>query len=93
MAAKKNEEVNMNSVKAILDAEEKVMLHLFKDSERYSDDLVVGINGYLYQIKRGEDVMVPKSVYELVMNSMKQDEITSQTLAAFSAKTKDPELL
>ena len=40
MAAKKNDDLNLNSIKAILDAEEKVHLHLFKDSEKYNDDLV-----------------------------------------------------
>lgn len=93
MAAKKNDDLNLNSIKAILDAEEKVHLHLFKDSEKYNDDLVVGINGYFYVIKRGEDVQVPKSVYEAVMNSMKQDEIAAMKLAEMSNKANAKELL
>ena len=93
MAAKKNDDLNLNSIKSILDAEDKVRLHLFKDSEKYNDDLMVGINGYFYKIKRGEDVMVPKSVYEAVMNSMKQDEIAAMKLAELASKANDKELL
>lgn len=93
MAARKNMDAEERAVKTGLDSEEKVRLHLFKDSERYADDLVVGINGCLYQIKRGEDVMVPKSVYEVVMNSMKQDEIAAQSMYEMQQKINDAALV
>ncbi len=92
MAARKTMDAEDRAIKKGLDAEEKVHLHLFKDSERYADDLVVGINGCIYQIKRGEDVMVPKSVYEVVMNSMKQDEIAAAQMVEMQSKLNDTAL-
>ena len=93
MAAKKNADLNLKSVKAILDAEEKVPLHLFKDSNNYNEDLTVGINGYFYKIQRGVDVMVPRSVYDVVMESMNQYEEAARNIEELSAKAKDQELL
>ncbi len=36
-----------------------VAVHLFKDGDRYADDVFVSVNGNNFQIKRGETVMVP----------------------------------
>ena len=46
----------------------------FKDDDKYKDDIFVAVNGKRYQIKRGETVMVPESVYEVLMNSQIQDQ-------------------
>jgi hypothetical protein len=54
--------------------EEMVRFHAFKDDGRYKDDIFVAVNGKTYQIKRGEDVMIPKCVYEVLMNSQVQDQ-------------------
>ena len=48
----------------------------FKDDDKYKDDIFVAVNGKRYQIKRGETVMVPESVYEVLMNSQAQDQAT-----------------
>ncbi len=53
--------------------EEMVPVLLFKDNERYADDVIVAVNGKAYQIRRGERVMVPKSVKEVLDNSYAQD--------------------
>ena len=52
--------------------EELVEIMLFKDSDKYSDDLVVTLNGKNYQIKRGVKVMVPRKVQLVIEDSMKQ---------------------
>jgi len=52
--------------------EELVEIMLFKDSDKYSDDLIVTHNGKNYQIKRGVKVMVPRKVQLVIEDSMKQ---------------------
>ena len=55
-----------------------VPFRAFKDDGRYKDDIFVAVNGNRYKIKRGVEVMIPESVYEVLMNSQVQDQ------AAFS---------
>lgn len=57
-----------------------VTINLFKDDDKYKDDLVVGINGKIYQIKRGVDVKVPLSVAEIINNSIRQDKNTAKKI-------------
>lgn len=54
--------------------EKMVKFRAFKDDGRYKDDIFVSVNGKRYQIKRGEDVMIPESVYEVLANSQIQDQ-------------------
>lgn len=54
--------------------EEKVRIRLPKDRENKQPDLFVGLNGKTYLIKRGEDVLVPRAVAEILQNSQEQDE-------------------
>lgn len=74
---------------------ENAVVHLFKDIERYKDDVVVGLNGRLYQIQRGIDVEVPAGVAEILNNSIKQDTDTANYLAGlektFESRTKEME--
>ena len=74
---------------------EKVIVRLFKDNERDKDDVIVGLNGRLYQIQRGIDVEVPAGVAEILNNSMKQDTDTANYLAGlektFESRTKEVE--
>ena len=41
---------------------EPVTFELFKDNDRYKDDVYVSVNGKRYQIKRGVKVTVPRYV-------------------------------
>jgi len=67
------EEVTKNTASVSDDyLEELVEIMLFKDSDKYSDDLVVTLNGKNYQIKRGVKVMVPRKVQLVIEDSMKQ---------------------
>ena len=50
----------------MLEGEEMVTIRLFKDNERYKDDVFVAINGRSFQIKRGESVQVPKCVADVL---------------------------
>lgn len=68
-----DEEVTKNTTTVSDDyLEELVEIMLFKDSDKYSDDLVVTLNGKNYQIKRGVKVMVPRKVQLVIEDSMKQ---------------------
>lgn len=57
--------------------EKLVKIRLFKDNERYKDDVFVAVNGRSFQIKRGEEVEVPESVAEVLERSMDQDAATA----------------
>lgn len=54
--------------------EKMVKIRLFKDNRSYNDDVVVGVNGRMFQIQRGVEVEVPECVAEVLRNSEKQDQ-------------------
>lgn len=56
---------------------DEVEVKLFKDNGRYRDDVVVGVNGKLYVIKRGVRVKVPRAVKEILDHSREQDTQTA----------------
>lgn len=57
--------------------EEKVVVNLFLDNDKYKDDVIVAVNGKAWQIQRGVDVEVPRYVAEVLNSSMKQDRATA----------------
>lgn len=53
--------------------EERVPLMIPRDPSNPMDaDAVIIINGMAYQIKKGEQVMVPRKVYQVYMDSVAQ---------------------
>lgn len=60
--------------------EETVKFALFRDDDRYKAPLFVGVNGRSYLIERGKEVELPKSVYEVIMNSMDQTRVTEEVM-------------
>lgn len=66
-------------------------IRLFKDNDKYKDDVFVAVNGKRWQIKRGVDVMVPRYVADVLEQSMKQDAATANMIeresASFQAET------
>ena len=56
---------------------EYVEVKLFKDNGKYKDDHVVGVNGELCHIKRGERVKIKRKFAEVLDNSDRQDYETS----------------
>ena len=56
---------------------ELVEVKLFKDNNKYKDDVVVGVNGVLCQIRRGEKVKIKRKFAEVLDNSDLQDYETS----------------
>ena len=80
MAEKKDatDEVVMKSEKEYWN--ERVPFKAFKDNGKYKDDLVVGINGKLWRIQRGVEVMIPRNVREVIYQSMDQDAATASLI-------------
>ena len=60
--------------------QEKVLVKLFVDNDKYKEDVVVCVNGKAYVIKRGVEVLVPRFVKEVIDNSMSQDGNTARML-------------
>ena len=85
MATKKetllDEEVKKETKKEKeLDPMRTVTIRLFKDSGKYKDDMIVGLNGRIWQIKRGVDVEVPWAVAEIIRESLEQDQATAELI-------------
>lgn len=68
---------------------EKVPIRLFKDNDRYKDDVYVCVNGERILIKRGENVEIPRKFALVLEQSMEQDNATARLIdeksAAFAA--------
>lgn len=62
---------------------ERVPFYAFKDSDRYKDDIVVGINGKNFIIQRGKQVMIPRYVKIHIDSSMAQEAIAADVIAGF----------
>ena len=68
--------------------EELVTVHLFKDANKYKDDVTVHINGRRWTIQRGKTVQVPKAVAAVLEHSMGQDAETAELIASKSEEFK-----
>lgn len=53
--------------------EELVEITLFRDGEKYKDDVYVCVNGESCLIRRGEPVRVRRCIAEVLEHSMRQD--------------------
>lgn len=62
---------------ATVKTEEKntVKIRLYKDNDKYKDDVQVIINGKVYLIQRGKEVEVPEAVAEVLENAQKQEQL------------------
>ena len=72
--------------------EKRVKIKLFKDNDKYKDDVFVAVNGKSYLIKRGVEVEVPESVKEVLDNSAAQEERAAEYMETqqkeYEQKTK-----
>ncbi len=51
---------------------EKIPFRAFKDNDKYKDDISVQVNGKIFQIQRGVQVMIPRYVYLALEQSERQ---------------------
>ena len=49
-------------------------IRLYKDNDKYKDDVQVIVNGTVYIVKRGIDVEVPDFVAEVLDNAQQQSQ-------------------
>ena len=82
MATKSDETKTTNTTSG----EELVTVQLFKDGERYSDDVFVAVNGERVQIRRGESVQIKRKFAEVLDRSLRQDTATANMMSAKSAE-------
>ena len=64
-----------------------VTVKLFRDSERYRDDVFAAVNGRRYRIQRGVEVTVPACVAAVIEESEKQDEMTAGLISEVSGRS------
>ena len=57
-----------------------VEFEAFYDGDKYKDDIFVCINGKPMQIKRGEKVMIPRAVAEVLTQSIESDRQTARMM-------------
>lgn len=72
--------------------DEMVTIRLFKDGDKYKDDVFVGVNGKAFKIQRGVEVRVPTYVADILEQSMSQDIATASLIESESAKSEDAAL-
>ena len=68
----------MAAAKAENKAEKTVKIRLYKDNDKYKDDVQVIVNGRVYLIKRGVEVEVPDFVAEVLENAQKQSQYAAE---------------
>lgn len=66
--------------------EELVPIRLFKDNERYKDDVFVAVNGERVQIRRGETVRIKRKFAQVLEQSMRQDTATARLMEQKAAE-------
>ena len=59
---------------------DKVKVHLFRDNDKYKDDVFVCVNGATALIQRGKTVEVSPAIAEALENSMQQDAYTAELI-------------
>ena len=81
--------MNINEIAAYLN--EPVAVKLFRDNDRYRDDVYVAVNGHNCVIKRGEWVMIKRKFALVLDQSEIQDMKTAAMLEAEQARFRDAE--
>ena len=80
MATKKtepvNEEIEKKNETPVDPGEELVTVQLFKDNDKYRDDLFVAVNGERILIQRGVPVQIKRKFAEVIEHSQLQDQQT-----------------
>ncbi len=83
--------MNAASVEAYLN--EEVAVKLFRDNDRYKDDVYVAVNGQNCVIKRGEWVKIKRKFALVLDQSEIQDMKTAEMLEAEQKRYRDMEAL
>ena len=74
------------------DLNEYVAVKLFRDNDRYKDDVYVAVNGHNCVIKRGEWVKIKRKFALVLDQSEIQDMQTAEYLEAEQSRFRESEL-
>ena len=88
--AKTNAPMSLMDVEAYLN--EYVAVKLFRDNDRYKDDVYVAVNGRNCVIKRGEWVKIKRKFALVLDQSEIQDMQTAEYLEAEQSRFRESEL-
>lgn len=80
MKAAAEEEAAKKAAELKAQGEEYVEVYLFKDNNKYKDDVFVSVNGENCVIKRGERVKIKRKFAEVLDHSAHQDYETSKLI-------------
>lgn len=87
--------MNKNNTNAVMSAEaylnELVAVKLFRDNDRYKDDVYVAVNGQNCVIKRGEWVKIKRKFALVLDQSEIQDIKTAEMLEAEQNRFREAE--
>ena len=88
--AKANAPMSVKDTEAYLN--EYVAVKLFRDNDRYKDDVYVAVNGHNCVIKRGEWVKIKRKFALVLDQSEIQDMQTAEYLEAEQARFREAEI-
>ena len=74
---------------AIDPMEELVTVQLFKDNDRYKDDVYVAVNGERILIQRGVPVEIKRKFAEVINHSLYQDGQTERMLTEMAERYEE----
>lgn len=87
--------MSKNNTTTVMDAEaylnELVAVKLFRDNDRYKDDVYVAVNGHNCVIKRGEWVKIKRKFALVLDQSEIQDMKTAEMLEAEQNRFREAE--
>lgn len=89
--AKATETASKEVVKDKAYYNELVEVELFKDNDKYKDDVFVAVNGVGMIVPRGEKVKIPRKYALAITQSERQDKKTAVYTAELADKSKDAE--
>ncbi|MBR2404356.1 MAG: hypothetical protein IKA95_01710 [Clostridia bacterium] len=72
--------------------DELVTIKLFKDNDRYKDDVFVAVNGVGMMVPRGKEVEIPRKYAVALQNSEAQDSFAAQHCMELAKNAESPEL-
>lgn len=82
-ADRKDEKPYQETEAEIAAANELVEVRLFKDKDRYKDDVLVIVNGQSYLIKRGVTAKIPRKVYDVLQCSEAQTGVAADIISGY----------
>ena len=83
---------NANALKSKSYYNELVKVKLFKDNDKYKDDVFVAVNGVGMIVPRGKEVEIPRKYAIAIQNSEAQAQFAAEYSEGLSESSKAPEL-